>query len=184
MKGPVRRSSSVWNAWIPALVWLVVIAIESTASLSSENTGRFLYPILHFLFGLDPVRFLTWHFVIRKTGHVVGYAILSMLLFRAWHATIAVKNDPRWSIVWARMALGMTALVASLDEWHQTFLPSRTGTIHDVILDTAAALGAQILIFLWLRDEKTGRPETPQRQPPGRTLPEQTTHQSSSTLSD
>jgi VanZ family protein len=113
------------------------------------------------LFGLDPIRFVTWHFLIRKTGHVVGYAVLSILLFRAWRATVAVKNNPRWSIVWATIALGMTALVASLDEWHQTFLPSRTGTIHDVVLDTTAGLGAQILLFLWLRREKSGRPEAP-----------------------
>jgi VanZ family protein len=140
---------------------LGLIAIESTASLSSENTGRFLYPIFHFLFGLDPVRFVPWHFLIRKTGHVIGYAVLSILLFRAWRVTVAVKNNPRWSIVWARIAMAMTALVGSLDEWHQTFLPSRTGTIHDVVLDTTAGLAAQILLFLWLRSEKSDRPEAP-----------------------
>lgn len=183
MKGPVKRSSRVWKAWIPALVWLGLIAIESTASLSSENTGRFLYPIFHFFFGLDPVRFITWHFLIRKTGHVVGYAVLSLLLFRAWRATIVVKSYPRWSMVWARVALAMTALVASLDEWHQTFLPSRTGTIHDVVLDTAAGLGAQILLYLWLRITKTGRPETPQSGSPVHRFAEQP-HQSSSTLID
>jgi len=52
----------------------------------------------------------------------------------------------------------MTALVASLDEWHQTFLPSRTGTIRDVVLDSAAALGAQVLLFLWLREWRSGTP--------------------------
>ena len=161
MKGSVNRSPSVWRAWIPAIAWLGLIAIESTASLSSENTGRFLYPIFHFLFGLDPVRFVPWHFLIRKTGHVIGYAVLSILLFRAWRVTVAVKNNPRWSIVWARIALAMTALVGGLDEWHQTFLPSRTGTIHDVVLDTTAGLAAQILLFLWLRSEKSDRPEAP-----------------------
>jgi VanZ family protein len=44
----------------------------------------------------------------------------------------------------------MSALVASLDEWHQTFLPSRTGAISDVMLDSSAALTAQVLIFLYL----------------------------------
>jgi len=161
LKGSVHHSPSVWKAWIPAIIWLGIIAIESTASLSSENTGRILYPVLHFLFGLDPVRFLTWHFLIRKTGHVIGYAVLSILLFRAWRASVAVKNNPRWSIVWGRIALAMTALVASLDEWHQSFLPSRTGTIHDVVLDTTAGLAAQILVFLWLRGEKSDRPEAP-----------------------
>jgi VanZ family protein len=44
----------------------------------------------------------------------------------------------------------MSALVASMDEWHQTFLPSRTGAISDVMLDSCAALTAQVLIFLYL----------------------------------
>ena len=44
----------------------------------------------------------------------------------------------------------MTAAVASLDEWQQTFLPSRTGTFRDVLLDSFAALVAQILIAIFL----------------------------------
>jgi VanZ family protein len=154
LKGSANPRSIVWKAWLAALLWLGLIAFESTNTLSAEKTGRILYPLLHFLLGLDPVRFLTWHFVLRKTGHVVGYAILSLLLFRAWKATILVSGTPRWSIVWARIAFTMTALVASLDQWHQTFLPSRTGTIRDVVLDGTAALAAQILFFFWL--QRTG----------------------------
>jgi VanZ family protein len=41
--------------------------------------------------------------------------------------------------------------VASLDEWHQSYLPSRTGSIHDVFLDTCAGIGAQILVLLWMK---------------------------------
>jgi VanZ family protein len=43
----------------------------------------------------------------------------------------------------------MSALVASLDEWHQTLLPSRTGVLSDVVLDSFAALTAQVVIFLF-----------------------------------
>jgi VanZ family protein len=142
---------AVWKPWLAALLWLGLIAFESTNALSAAKTSRILYPLLHFLLGIDPVRFLTWHFFLRKTGHVIGYAVLSLLFYRAWKATILVRGDPRWSIVWARIAFTMTALVASLDEWHQTFLPSRTGTLWDVLLDSTAALTAQLLIFLWLR---------------------------------
>jgi VanZ family protein len=137
------------KAWIAAILWLIVIAIESSAALSAHNTGRILYPLLHFLFGMDQFRFQYWHFYIRKAGHVVGYAILSILLFRAWRATQPVVNDAKWSFRWANIAVLGTALVASLDEWHQSFLPSRTGRVEDVILDTCAGLGAQILIFIW-----------------------------------
>jgi VanZ family protein len=146
-----NTTESRLRAWIPALIWLGLIVVESSNALSSENTSRFLYPILHFLLGVDPVRFVLWHGLLRKSGHVLGYGILSILLFRAWRTTIPVLGHPRWSMVWARVALFMTALVASLDEWHQTFLPSRTGTIRDVLLDGAAALAAQVLLFLVLR---------------------------------
>jgi VanZ family protein len=56
-----------------------------------------------------------------------------------------------WCAHWGTIAFLMTVLVAGLDEWHQTFLPSRTGTVRDVILDSSAALVAQIVIFMWLR---------------------------------
>ena len=150
MRGDQTPSGrEILGAWIPAGIWLGVIIIESTSALSSENTGRFLYPVLHFLFRLDPLRFPTWHFLLRKAGHVLGYGILSVLLFRAWRVTIRVADDPRWSMVWAGVALFMTAFVASLDEWHQTFLPSRTGSIRDVALDSVAGLAAQVLLLFW-----------------------------------
>jgi VanZ family protein len=140
----------VLKPWIAAILWLILIAIESSALLSAHNTSRFLFPLLHFLFGMDWDRFEVWHFFIRKTGHVVGYAILSMLLFRAWRATLPAMTDVRWAPRWATIAILGTAVVASLDEWHQSFIPSRTGRWQDVVLDTCAGIAAQIIIyFVW-----------------------------------
>ena len=136
-------------AWIAAILWLIVIAIESTALLSAHNTSRILYPVLHFLFGMDWMRFEYWHFYIRKGGHVVGYATLSILLFRAWRATLPAMSDTSWTLRWATIAVLGTAVVATLDEWHQSFIPSRTGRWQDVVLDTCAGIAAQALIFLW-----------------------------------
>ena len=144
-----RDRNNLLKAWIAAILWLIVIAIESSALLSAHYTSRILYPLLHFLFGLDWERFHYWHFYIRKTGHVIGYAILSVLLFRAWRATLPAMDNSKWTLRWATIALLGTALVASLDEWHQSFLPSRTGRWQDVVLDASAGLAAQILIFLW-----------------------------------
>ena len=144
-----RDRNNLLKAWIAAILWLIVIAIESSALLSARYTSRILYPLLHYLFGLDWERFHYWHFYIRKTGHVVGYAILSVLLFRAWRATLPATNNSKWTLRWATIALLGTALVAGLDEWHQSFLPSRTGRWQDVVLDASAGLAAQILIFLW-----------------------------------
>ena len=103
--------------------------------------------------GWTPLTFSVWHFFIRKTGHFVGYFTLSWLLFRAWRDTFPFPGK-NWSIQWARISLFMTALVACLDEWHQSYLPSRTGNLHDVLLDSTAALIAQVVLFLILRRQR------------------------------
>jgi VanZ family protein len=148
------------KAWIAAILWLWVIVLESSNIASSENTSRLFYPLLHFLFGLGPGHFPTWHAVIRKTGHFVGYFTLSLLLFRAWRETFPFPAL-RWSIQWARISFFMTTLVACLDEWHQTYLPKRTGSLHDVLLDSAAALAAQVVIYLILRSRAQKNPVYP-----------------------
>ena len=145
----IFSQEKLWKAWLPAFIWLGLIAFESTSLLSSDNTSRILYPILHFITGVDAVRFEVWNYHIRKCGHVVGYFTLSLLLFGAWRATLPLAAAPKWSIQWARVAFLMTALVACLDEWHQTYLSSRTGSFHDVVLDSSSAGMAQVLIFVW-----------------------------------
>ncbi|HTS34447.1 MAG TPA: VanZ family protein [Candidatus Solibacter sp.] len=144
----------VLKAWVAAILWLIVIAIESSTWLSAHNTSRILYPLLHYLFGLNLAQFEDWHFYIRKGGHVFGYGLLSILLFRAFRESLPIAGDPiqgqpRWTIRWSFIAVLGTALVASLDEWHQSFLPSRTGRWQDAVLDTCAGIGAQILLLLF-----------------------------------
>jgi VanZ family protein len=156
----------LWKAWIPAIIWLSFIVIESTDSFSSAHTSKFLWPIFHFLSGIDMVRFETWHHYIRKAGHCVGYFVLSLLMFRAWRATFphagVSRWTSRWSLPWTSTAFLVTAMVASLDEWHQSYIPSRTGTYKDVLLDSFAALMAQIaiLVFFFLTRKPRCRVES------------------------
>jgi VanZ family protein len=125
--------------------------MESSDTFSSDHTSRYLYPLFHFLFRLDLLHFEVLHHYLRKTGHFVGYFMLSLFLFGSWRASLRHSPIQRWALHWAGIAFFMTAFVASMDEWHQSYLPSRTGTWHDVVLDSTAALIAQILIFLFIR---------------------------------
>jgi VanZ family protein len=109
---------------------------------------------------VDPVRFEVWDFYIRKIGHFVGYFGLSILLFRAWRDTLPRLSTSRWCLAWAGISFFMSVFVASLDEWHQTHLVSRTGTLRDVFLDSAAALAAQIMLFVLARRTTAGRTST------------------------
>lgn len=152
MNKPVRR------AWIPALLWLAVIAFESTSLMSSDNTGHLILAIAGFF---DPhitfEQLLLLNEVGRKIGHCVGYGILSLVMLRAWWATLMLPRSatrlPSWTAMvtsWsaraAVLALLSAAAVAGLDELHQASLPGRTGTIRDVALDITAAAFVQLVI--------------------------------------
>jgi hypothetical protein len=138
------------RAWWPAAAWIGLIGLESTDYLSSANTGNLLFAVLTGIFGeINIQTFQIWHHYLRKTGHVVVYGILSLLLLRAWRATQARTHGWNWRP--AILAWLATAAVAAMDEWHQTFIPSRTGTIWDVALDTVAGLGFLLAAYFWLR---------------------------------
>ena len=146
---------------LSVLVWLGLIAVESTDGFSKANTYRLLYPLFHFLTGVGLADFYDWNVVIRKVGHVLLYGILCGLLYRFARLKLAGSRPKSWSPRPAALALAGTVMVAALDEWHQTMIPSRTGTLADVLLDTSAALAVQGLIFL-----RRSRSDSPRRFPP------------------
>jgi len=52
-----------------------------------------------------------------------------------------------------------TVFVAAMDEWHQSYIPSRTGTWRDVVLDSGAGLVFLLIAYVWLRRSgAAGRP--------------------------
>jgi VanZ family protein len=126
----------------------VLIICESTDRFSRANTRRLLYPAFHMFTRVSYSDFFEWNVVLRKAGHVFLYGTLSLLVYRWAKCEAGRGNSTAWSPLWGAIALLGTALVASLDEWHQTTIPSRTGTVADVLLDTAAGLAVQVLIYL------------------------------------
>jgi len=134
--------------WLPTFFWLGVIAYESFR-LSSAVTGSWLWEILKLLHvHLSAQSFSALHHFLRKAGHLTGYGLLCLLLFRSWFHTLAdpypedghsmAKSRIRWKS--AALALSMTLVTAILDEWHQSFDLSRTGTPWDVVIDFSGAI--------------------------------------------
>lgn len=138
------------RAWWPALVWVVLITFESTDAFSSEHTGSMLYALLTHLFGdINLHKFLVFHHYLRKTGHVVGYGMLGLLLLRGWRATLDQNNlQLRRTLLLAWLGV---VFVACMDEWHQSYIPSRTGTWRDAVLDSTAGLVALMFAYFWWR---------------------------------
>ena len=90
------------------------------------------------------------HHLIRKSGHFFGYGLIGLAWLRAWWFTLPHSRF----LTDALLALLGTATVASCDEFHQTFLPNRTGTPWDVLLDCTGAIVLQLIVYLFMRTFK------------------------------
>jgi VanZ family protein len=124
--------------WLPLLIWIGVIFVGSTDLMSAEHTSRFLVPILRWLKpDMAPETIRSVHIVMRKCAHVAEYAILALLLWRALRSGSAVRA--KMSMLVAAVLLGCAVFAAS-DEFHQSFVKSRTPSIRDVLLDIVGAL--------------------------------------------
>ena len=146
--------------WWPVAVWLAIIRLESTDYASSTATFGLLYKVFTIIFGrVDPRLLLVMNEVLRKSGHFIGYAILSALVFWALKRTHRDRLKPvlqrawetffrdTWQFDWALIAVLLTLMTAVWDEIHQTFLPSRTGRWEDVAIDTSGAIMMQLLLY-------------------------------------
>jgi VanZ family protein len=122
--------------WLPLLVWLGVIFLGSTDLLSAQHTSRLIVPILLWLKpGMSPQTIWIILVVMRKCAHVTEYAILALLLWRA------VRSLPALSMkISISFALLACAVFAASDEFHQSFVKSRTPSVRDVLLDVTGAL--------------------------------------------
>jgi VanZ family protein len=151
---------SFFHNWWPVAVWLLVIRLESTDYASSANTLGLLYKIAVAIFGpINSALLDTLNSVARKSGHFIGYAILSWLVFLALKYTHRDRVRPLlqrrwatffhdiWQLDWAVIAVLLSLVTAAFDEIHQTGLASRTGRWQDVLIDTTGAFIAQLLLY-------------------------------------
>jgi VanZ family protein len=107
--------SRVLTVWLPVFAWAAVIfAFSSIPSLST---------------GLG-----TWDTVLRKGAHIVEYAILGALLYRA------LERE--------ELALAAGIAYAATDEFHQRFVHGRHSSPIDVAID---AVGLALGMLVWLR---------------------------------
>lgn len=76
---------------------------------------------------------LAWDFTLRKVGHAAVYGTLFVLWRRA------LPDVP------AAVAAAISVAYAISDEYHQTFVTGRTGTVRDVLVDAAGVTIAWLL---------------------------------------
>lgn len=125
-----------------------VICIESTEAFGADHTSAPLRWIVEHILGpMSEPRWAHVHHVIRKCGHFLGYGLVALTWLRAWWMTLPKSGFLKDAV----LALLGTALVAASDEFHQSFLPNRTSSVWDVLLDCGGAIVMQLVVFLVLR---------------------------------
>jgi VanZ family protein len=144
-----RRPFSYWlRAWLPVVAAIAVIMLESTDWFGADHTTGPLRWIWEHLFGhVSNASWVNIHFLIRKSGHFLGYGTMGLLWLRAWWMTLPHSSFQLDTV----LALLGTAIVASSDEFHQSFIPNRTGLPSDVLIDCAGALTLQLLVYAFMR---------------------------------
>ncbi len=101
------------SLWVPVLVWAAVIfALSSVPNL---GTGLGI-----------------WDLVLRKLAHLVEYAILGALLFRA------LAREP--------LAFAVGSAYAVTDEIHHAIVPGRAGSPLDWLIDTIGVAAGVLLL--------------------------------------
>ena len=124
---------------LPPLAWTALIAWFSTSGWSGAETGNLLLPLLRWLLPwAGPEQLEALHWLIRKTAHAVEYGTLAAL----WRW--ALGSGEAWR-GWLA-PLGLSILTAAFDELHQSTTFTRTGSLADVLLDSAGAGAALIAL--------------------------------------
>jgi VanZ family protein len=137
--GQKTKSSASRRIWRygPLLLWLVFISFASTSEFSAANTSQIVRPLLLWLFpNISEARIAAIHFLTRKGAHFTEYAILAFLARRAFITSSRDFIQRHWF----QLGLALVVLYALLDEYHQSFVPSRTPSIYDSAIDIAGGL--------------------------------------------
>jgi VanZ family protein len=144
--GGRARRGRLWR-YGPVAAWACFVLFASSSNFSASNTSRILRPFLLWLFpDISESSLALAHFSVRKAAHFTEYALLALLAARAFRTSSRAALARRW---WLASFL-LVAAVALVDEYHQSFVPTRTGTVYDSLLDMAGGATALACAAIWL----------------------------------
>ena len=144
-------------AYAPLLLWIGVIFFLSSPEASFDQTSRIIGPLLNFLFpNMPEATKAVVHGYVRKAAHFTEYAVLAFLAVRAFSGAACI-----WLKIWRFiLTLTLVVIVASVDEFNQSFEPSRTSSIWDVALDILGGLVMVVALWAFYRRKTDAKART------------------------
>lgn len=126
--------------WFPVFLWICFIFWMSTGMFSAQNTYLFFEPLLRFFVpSISHREIIFFHIILRKLAHLTEYFISGLLLFRAFRN----GSDKKLAWLWAASSIFVVVVIAASDEFHQSFVSTRTASLVDVGIDVFGGLLAQ-----------------------------------------
>ncbi|GAC1398285.1 MAG: VanZ family protein [Pyrinomonadaceae bacterium] len=133
--------------YAPLAVWLCFIFFASTDTFSATHTSRVLKPLLLYFFPhISETRIAFIHHLIRKGAHFSEYAVLAVLAARTFVSSSRILLRRYWFVA----AFALVAVYALFDEYHQSFIPTRTASIYDSLIDMTGGVIALFSVAVWL----------------------------------
>jgi len=126
-------------AWILLVLWMAFIFYMSSCNgnVSSDQSGTIAY-VLHNILSINYSDKLI--FIIRKCAHVSEFFILGILVINLV-SKYNVKHIYLISFI-------ICVLYSSSDEFHQLFVPGRSGQVADIFIDLIGVVLGLLLVFL------------------------------------
>ena len=139
----LKSLGKFFKIWYPSILMMVLIFIMSSfpAVDSDQQSGLIVNALTTAFPSPENVDFLVN--IVRKTAHFLEYAIFGFFTARAFK----LSNKSPW------LAILLCGIYAATDEYHQTFIPGRSGEIADILLDTTGATFG-VIIYVFLHREK------------------------------
>ena len=114
----------IFKLWLPVIIWAgLIFCLSSIPSLKTN---------------------LKYDFILRKIAHIVEYFIFTFLLYRAFKGSFNMSIFQLFIYPFT-----LSFLYAVSDEFHQSFVPGRSASIRDVLIDTIGILGFYIAVKIF-----------------------------------
>lgn len=141
VNGKARRAGRLHLAATAAIMVLIFVHSAMPADMSSAESG-ILVGLLFRLFEGDPER---TSFFVRKCAHFTEYLVLGLSLGFTVDDFVGMPETGGGKAKSLSLAWVIGALYACTDEFHQRFVPGRSGELRDVGIDCCGVLTGVLL---------------------------------------
>ncbi|MCX6732219.1 MAG: VanZ family protein [Candidatus Roizmanbacteria bacterium] len=119
----MHKKMDIFYYWFPPVAWMgIIFYMSSQRSISLTSH-------------------VTTDFVTFKTLHMIEYAFLFFLFYRAFQSSKYIKDN-----ISVLCAFFMTMFYSLTDEFHQLYIATRQGRLRDVLFDVVGILIMYVII--------------------------------------